>query len=533
MALGLILLLGIGGLLFRQTLAVTRSVHAMVTQFDPAAVQTGILDTAISDMQRGVANYLLTLKDTDLSPYVDGTRRSDLALQQLQSLLAHDDQLANATALIAEDRQQWIDTVARPTIDGVREGRVDEALALFTAQTSSDLYVSLQSHVAALAGLLKDRGEEAFSALSSLSYSLIRTVAFTLLLLGGSLVLGYVLSTRFLVRPLHDLGGQIRLVARRSDHHTRTISASGPVELVAVGRDVEELRRQLVSEIDEARSAREALEQNAPVVSAIRRELAAGKAISAPGLSIHGDLQPAEGVLAGDWWASARLHTGEAAVILADVSGHGAQAGVVAMQLKHAIQHDLLAGKDITDMARSAEEVFKSQSERFATVAAVCVDPATGQVRYINAGHHPPLLFDQTGAVIRQLERTGPVLSWLGGVWDVGHAYLGPGQSLLMYSDGLIESHDRDGEELGEEGLAAWLGTVPNDERDPAALIAWLMGAARQRAVDWSRDDVTLVAIRRNPASEPAPSLGPIRRLRRPVARSTDPDASNEAATNL
>src|SRR6187399_1114405 len=107
MALGLILLLGIGGLLFRQTLAVTRSVHAMVTQFDPAAVQTGILDTAISDMQRGVANYLLTLKDTDLSPYVDGTRRSDLALQQLQSLLAHDDQLANATALIAEDRQQW------------------------------------------------------------------------------------------------------------------------------------------------------------------------------------------------------------------------------------------------------------------------------------------------------------------------------------------------------------------------------------------------------------------------------------------
>ena len=69
------------------------------------------------------------------------------------------------------------------------------------------------------------------------------------------------------------------------------------------------------------------------------------------------------------------------------------------------------------------------------------------------------------------------------------------------------------GEELGEEQLEQWLAASPADQRAPVDLVPWLIGAARERAVDWSRDDVTVVAIRWE-APEPTTSTKPRRGLR-------------------
>lgn len=500
-AIGVALLLVFGAFLFRQTTDVTDSVTDVLTIYDPAASQVALLETAISDMQRGVSNFLLTQEESDLTPYVDGARRSDLALQQLRGLLASDQQLSLLVEGVATDRQAWIDQVARPTIDAVRAGELDAALATFKATVSDELFLSLQSDAATLRALIEDRRAGAFDILTDVSFELIRTVVLSVALLWTFLVLAYVLTHRRVLRPLDSLSRQVRSVARRGEH-TQTIGPTGPAELRALGADVEEMRRRLVAEIDEARSAREALDQGAPVVAAIRAELMASSAVRVPGLTIFGAVQPAEGVLAGDWWDSAVLGTGEAAVLVADISGHGAAAGVAAMQLKHAIQHDLLAGKDISDIAVSAADVFNSHPDRFATVAAVCVHPDTGHVRYINAGHHEPLVIDPQGAVVEALGRTGPIMSWLGGEWAIGTTMLEPGHTLVLYSDGLIESHDLDGNELGEEQLYAWLAQMPADQRGPRALVPWLLGAARQRAIDWNRDDVTIVAVQR---SAPAP----------------------------
>lgn len=496
LTIGVALLLLFGAFLFRQTVAVTASVNDVLMVYDPALAQAAVLETAISDMNRGVANFLLTQQEPDLAPYVDGSRRSDLALQQLASLLAPDPQLSHVVGWVATTRQQWIEDVAQPTIDAVRAGQQEAALATFHSPSAEDLFVTMQSDALTLRALIEERRAVAFTDLTDLNFRLIRTVMLTVVLLCGSLVLGFYLARNRLLAPLDEMRSQIRLIAQQGEH-TRTIEPKGPTELKALGVDVEEMRRLLVSEIDEARSAREALDQNAPVVAAIREELAAGEAVSAAGLSIFGALQPAEGVLAGDWWDSALLPTGEAAVVVADISGHGAAAGIAAMQLKLAIKRDLLAGKDIGEMATSAAEVFESNSSRFATVAAVCVHPPTGHVRYINAGHHEPLIIDSAGAVVETLPRTGPILSWLGGRWEIGQAMLPPGHTLVLYSDGLVESHDFQGNELGEGQLHAWLAEMPDDQREPEALVSWLMGAARQRAVDWNRDDVTVVALRR------------------------------------
>ncbi len=496
-ATGVVLLLVFGLFLFQQTLQFSRAVDSMRAVFDPASAQTALLQTALSDMDRGVTGFVVSGEERDLNPYVNGARRSDLALQQLRGLIDGEEQLEEVVAWVSLGRQEYIEQVARPTIDAVRADDRAAALAVLEDPASDELAVQLGADTATLSALIEERRTQAFSSLADLSLRLVVTVIASVVLLWGFLMLAFALAHSKVLRPLDELRRQIRQVARRGEHN-RAITPSGPVELRALGADVEELRRQLVAEIDEARSAREALDQQAPVVAAIRSELSAGRPISVPGLSIAGALQPAEGVLAGDWWASTVLPTGEAAVILADISGHGPAAGIAAMQLKNAVQHDLLAGRDIDDVAVSAAEVFESHPDRFATVAAVCVQPDTGDVRYINAGHHEPLVVDEEGAVVAQLARTGPILSWLGGQWAVGTAELRPGQTLLLYSDGLIESHDAAGDELGEQQLLSWLAEMPEDQRDPDDLVPWLLGAARQRAVDWNRDDVTVVAVRRD-----------------------------------
>jgi serine phosphatase RsbU (regulator of sigma subunit)/CHASE3 domain sensor protein len=523
-AAAIILLAVLGAVLLEQSSAVRRSVDEVLQRYDPAAAQASLLTTSVSDMQRGLSSYLLTGSEAELRPYVDGSRTSDLALQRLEQLLADDDQLLQVVGWTQSSRQSWITNVARPTIDAARSGNLDAALALYQDPSSTAAFNTLAGDTATLVALIGDRRATAFTALTVLSYSLIRIVVVSLALLLGSIVLAAVLGHRWVLRPLDRLRGQLRQVAQDGEHHQMIVPV-GPPELMAVGRDAEQMRRHLVLEIDQAKAAVQALEQDAPLVRAIQAELGAGDPVAVPGLHIHGSLQPAEGVLAGDWWDSAVLPTGEAAVVVCDVSGHGPAAGIAALQLKQAIVHDLGTGADLAEIALSAAAVFADSEGRFATVMSAAIHPQTGHVRWINAGHHEALLVDPDGSVVEELGPTGPILSWLGGAWGIGTTVLPPDHSLLLYSDGLVESHDGAGEELGVEQLRQWLRQAPADQRAPAELVGWLLGKARERAVDWHRDDVTMVVVRRAPG--PQDSAVPPRRGTSRLPRTVD------AATRL
>ena len=160
-----------------------------------------------------------------------------------------------------------------------------------------------------------------------------------------------------------------------------------------------------------------------------------------PGVAVHGEVNSAEGVLAGDWWDCVAMPSGEAALIITDIAGHGAEAGVAAMRVKHLMALLLASGAGPDEAITLAARSFADEVGRFATVAVVCVDPPTGAVRWANGGHHPPVILTPDGQET-ELAPTGPLLSWLGGPWRVDTAAMGPDDVLLAYSDGLIESHD-------------------------------------------------------------------------------------------
>ena len=327
------------------------------------------------------------------------------------------------------------------------------------------------------------------------------------------------LVRRWVLRPLAVLREHL-LVVSGGDLRT-PVEVPGPPELADVAAAAEAMRRRILDELGAAVSAREALEQAQPLVAEVRAQLEPHAPPALPGWSLAAALRPAEGVLAGDWYDVVALPGGATAVLVADVSGHGARAGIVAMQVRRALLSGLHLDPDPGAALALAARVFADEAERFASCVVAVLDPATGVVRYANAGHPPPLLLAAApgGRGVRelgQLDVTGPLLSWLHvdvpGSWGTSVRELAPGTALLAFTDGLLEARPVDGgEELGVEGVLAALADVPG--LDPGAVVDAALEAARHRSGGRVRDDVTLVVLARQgaragtaPAAPPAPA---------------------------
>ena len=305
----------------------------------------------------------------------------------------------------------------------------------------------------------------------------------------------------FVRAPISRLRRHLRLAATPGEHDA-VIVPDGPSEIRDLGSDAEALRRALVHEIDESDAAREALEQEGPVVDAIRRELTARAEVGPAGVQIAGVLRPAEGVLAGDFWDRIPLPDGRAAAVICDVSGHGPRAGIVAMRLKTSITLGLIAGQDPPQILHRACDAFADEPGRFATVVILLADPRTGRLDWVNAGHPAPRVVRADGTIER-LDPTGPMVSWLIGGWTSGSMLLGPRDLCLAFTDGILESRDADGQELGDVDLDARIRAAAEASSDPAEVTAQVLAAVRERADDLGRDDVTLVALRMDPQPQP------------------------------
>jgi serine phosphatase RsbU (regulator of sigma subunit) len=499
--MGVLILLVAGLLAGDRALEVTSTTSEVVDVFEPAAENAATLILANSEMERGVSLYAITGQESSLTPYVDGERRSALALQGLERLLAEDPVVGREIDRVAADRERWLAKTASPAIASVRDGDKQTAQQIVTDSDSATRFEELVVASAALGNDINSVRSQAFRELSALTTQLFWALAIALVVLLAAVVSAVLVMRSWVLVPLEGLQLQIREVASEGSHET-PITPSGPKELAAVGVDAETMRRKLVSEIDKARNAREALGHDARTVSAIRSELRMSTDPAVAGLDVRGEVQPAEGVLAGDWWECVLTPAGKAALVLSDVSGHGPEAGVAAMRVKHLLVQSLASGSSPSLALDLAARSFSDDIGRFATVAIVVVDPTDGSLSWSNGGHHPPMIVDENGNC-RKLERTGPLLSWIGGPWSTGRGILNVGEYLMLYSDGLVESHDNQGQELASTGLLAIAGQVAKGAPDAGEFVQQILAQARDRAEDWYRDDVTLACARRRDSTQP------------------------------
>jgi phosphoserine phosphatase RsbU/P len=132
----------------------------------------------------------------------------------------------------------------------------------------------------------------------------------------------------------------------------------------------------------------------------------------------------------------------------------------------------------------------------FCTLFFGVLDPDTGSLLYINGGHNPPVLARADGSW-SLLAPTGPAVGMLqDSVYSLGHVVLGPGDSLFVYTDGVVEARDGTGAFFGMDRLTDIVGQVSS--ADTAQDLVDLVDNSVKRYVGPvdQYDDITMLAVR-------------------------------------
>ena len=200
----------------------------------------------------------------------------------------------------------------------------------------------------------------------------------------------------------------------------------------------------------------------------------------------------------GDLYDVFTLPDGRVLIAVGDVAGKGLGAALLVSSLLPLLRG--LAGPNLDPaalVARLDAVLFAvTETVRYATLFIGVLDPATGQLDYVNAGHNPPYIVRTDGRV-DALAPTGMPVALVGeGTWSSSWASLLPGDLLAMYTDGIPEAWNAQDEDYGDERLRTVLASSRSapagDVRD--AVLADLAAFVGQAPVS---DDVTLLLLRR------------------------------------
>jgi sigma-B regulation protein RsbU (phosphoserine phosphatase) len=197
----------------------------------------------------------------------------------------------------------------------------------------------------------------------------------------------------------------------------------------------------------------------------------------------------------GDYYDFLDLGRGSMGFLLADVSGKGVAAALLMANLQGCFRSQV----DRDSPAALLHEVNRlffdsTPPEQYATVFFGQYDDLARRLRYVNCGHLPPVLARAAGAIER-LEGDATVLGIFRD-WTCTEAVvdLAPGDTLVMFSDGVTEAGIEAGQEFGEERLIAMIQAGRRSALEPA--VEAIVEAARGYSSAGQTDDITVVGIR-------------------------------------
>lgn len=479
----------------RRELAVEREVVVAATE-DVAA-----LTNAVRDQETGQRGYLIARQEVYLEPYLRGR---EAAAARLAALERYTDVagLPEAVTGLRAALERWQSEAAEPEIRLARFGaNLEDSLA---DGEGVRLFEGVRDGLAAVERAVDQEAVRVRERIDTVLDRLLTTVLGLFAVTGVAALVVTGLLRRWITVPVADLVRQVGRV--RDGDLDAPVAITGPAELVAVAEATETMRAEIVQQLREVTRAREALEQRAPAVVALRRELEPSMPDLPPGMTVDAFFEPAEGLLAGDFSDVVALPGGGIAVVVADASGHGADVVVRALRCKFLLATALLDGSGPADAFAAVAPRLADREGSFVSAVVVVVEPG-GVLRWANAGH-PPALVRSAGGT-EQLVPTGPVLGPVPGPWEERCVEVTGSWSVVAYSDGLVEARRGDRSHFGEEGIEAVLARLATGdalgEAGPGPIIAGLTVALRGfLAGARPTDDITMVV-----ATGTAPSTGP------------------------
>jgi serine phosphatase RsbU (regulator of sigma subunit) len=250
--------------------------------------------------------------------------------------------------------------------------------------------------------------------------------------------------------------------------------------------------------------------RQAQVHAAIERELERARqiqlrlvpqSVTVPGLDLALNYHPCHWV-AGDYVDVVPTKDGRVLLAVGDVSGKGLEAALTSSSVHSMVHVSIRAGVGLVEMMQGLNDHLRTYlpDDTFVTMLALLLDPATGELEYVNAGHPPALVVTAGGELRELVSATNLPLAVGPDTFVARRERLEAGELLSMFSDGLTELSNEKGQLLGLKALArhlAWAGADgrPYTAAETAERLNDLLAAHRGRRMP--DDDCTLLLARR------------------------------------
>lgn len=226
--------------------------------------------------------------------------------------------------------------------------------------------------------------------------------------------------------------------------------------------------------------------------------------------------------IGGDWYDVIPLPGGRVGTVIGDVQGHDTHAAAVMGQLRIVLRAYAAEGHSpATVMARASVFLHELDTDRFATCTYAEADLTTGVVQVVRAGHVDPLVREADGSCRKILVDGGLPLGLSAEFgrleYPVSTVELDPGQTMVLFTDGLVELPGAD----LDEGMQLLTAMITNGPEDLQRLADRLCESVDERG---GEDDVAVLLLRRKAAHAPQPGG----RLQQHVGQN-DPEALSSA----
>jgi len=210
----------------------------------------------------------------------------------------------------------------------------------------------------------------------------------------------------------------------------------------------------------------------------------------------------------GDYYDFFPYPPSRVGMVLGDVSGKGMPASLLMMGLQARVQVLIEEPADLADVMTRLNRITAANcpSNRFISLFFCILEGASGDLTYCNAGHNPPVLVRADGTW-QEISGGGPVLGILGSIqYQQFQINLAPGDTFVIYSDGVTEAPNAEGEEFDVPRLAE---TVARNRSLPAAAIVKAVNRAVEEFTGGAppSDDITLIIAKRTDTGNPTLNL--------------------------
>ena len=296
--------------------------------------------------------------------------------------------------------------------------------------------------------------------------------------------------------PLSYAEGSLGMIALNSRINVRRFT-EGDLQLLSSLASVAALRIWTLR-LAEDTAERRRLEGELELARKIQLALLAEELPTVPGYQIQTFNSASRGVSGDFYEVVSRADDAECVLLVCDVSGKGMAASLVAATLEALAAGPIMDGLAPDEICNRLNTLLQQRTPvgSFATAFLAVLEPPAGSLSYASAGHNPALVIRSSGEV-ESLERTGVPLGLVEAEYAAKRCRLDPGDTLVVYTDGITEAADPDEEEYGLERLTRLC--IEHRAGDVASLIsavdrelsAFIRGAA-------FADDRTLVVLRRS-----------------------------------